>query len=798
MILVGRSARSILLAILPATPVLAGVYDFAWNEAGDVLVRPIQVIDTPGYGSPPLPAGQDGDGFPDTDEAVALIVSLSNKTDHALTNVQVRLESDDPRIACISAHQLSFGTVAARATVDGPLPLRFRVAATADRGGLVPPVACSSAVCSNGAGACSLAQDCMRSALDLYAARFTARVTADQLPPAGETDEFEIELDLDVSSTAAPTFTFVEGFEAGLGSFTLQNLDTNMTSNSASDGKRCSYADPDFANSGTYGETECYLGFSAAPSNDWHSHAISAPDGGRAFAGSRSLHWGRHTTPGMDTYAFAQMDAVVSATPGRLAGFVCGDDPALDKRACASAADCVSVGGGACVPARPELSFKQQAAFYAFREQIHFDGAVVQARTAGTPWRNLIPYWNVHDARAHPVYNGMFCEFDPDDDGHDEDDRFRPQPSTSQPGYEGIGAYDQLGPSSTCYPQFVFGSLGDTGQPYAPGNIGDASDGPGLAGSLGPGTWIETRYDLSGYRGRSIQLRFLVSTVRYPYGQTYDDYYHFNPAPWDDGWYVDDVRLSQSVSTGSTTVTLDSADRSALPGCPFACSIVPVLESVPSPCPAPGNTVVLNAGNSVVNGCPPDSVLYAFWRDGNADGELGAPPDWILDASSASTLAWTLNDGPVSFGANIRCGTIPTCTASAAVTVPLECPQPGVFNPFAWYAKLRAHTSNEPYAGWQYLSFGPYPPPDEADWARGTLSSLRGLGGFGQAVCEYDDGGGALDIEEDPPVGDGFYYVARGTENYCSETPSYSTFHPAENPGDPQKRDREIVACPPP
>jgi len=61
----------------------------------------------------------------------------------------------------------------------------------------------------------------------------------------------------------------------------------------------------------SYGESECYLGFGgASPTNDWHSHATSAPDGGRAFQGSRSLHWGRHSTPGFDTYAFAQMDAV--------------------------------------------------------------------------------------------------------------------------------------------------------------------------------------------------------------------------------------------------------------------------------------------------------------------------------------------------------------------------------------------------------------------------------------------------------------------------------------------------------
>ena len=35
-----------------------------------------------------------------------------------------------------------------------------------------------------------------------------------------------------------------------------------------------------------------------------------------------------------------------------------------------------------------------------------------------------------------------------------------------------------------------------------------------------------------------------------------------------DGWYVDDVRVSSVLATGSPTVGLDTVDNSALPACP--------------------------------------------------------------------------------------------------------------------------------------------------------------------------------------------------------------------------------------
>src|SRR6185369_16521765 len=80
------------------------------------------------------------------------------------------------------------------------------------------------------------------------------------------------------------------------------------------------------------------------------------------------------------------------------------------------------------------------------------------------------------------------------------------------------------------------------------------------------GTWVESRFDLSRYRGRSIQLRWLVTSLKVSGTMTVQDLFHFNPNPNDDGWYVDDVRVTQTLGASSPTVTLDSADNSGLPG----------------------------------------------------------------------------------------------------------------------------------------------------------------------------------------------------------------------------------------
>jgi hypothetical protein len=234
----------------------------------------------------------------------------------------------------------------------------------------------------------------------------------------------------------------------------------------------------------------------------------------------------------------------------------------VDKRSCRSPSDCLAVGGGPCVAASPELAFKQQVSLVDDRGGFGevgttVDRAVVHAQIAGTSvWQKLAPFENVHDARGTTTFSN--CMFDPIDDGNDEDSRFGPTDLVP------FGPSDRVGPSSTCSPEFVFAYLGDTDQPFDPANIGRASDGPGLPGRLGVGTWVESRFDLSRFRGRSVKIRFLITSLKVSTVQDWQALTHWNPAPFDDGWYVDDIRVTQTLGTTSPTVTLDTTDNGAL------------------------------------------------------------------------------------------------------------------------------------------------------------------------------------------------------------------------------------------
>jgi hypothetical protein len=66
-----------------------------------------------------------------------------------------------------------------------------------------------------------------------------------------------VDLDLNVTSRAAATSSFSEGFEGGFGNWVLDPIDDGKATNALSDGYRCAYADPDDPGNPTHGETEC-------------------------------------------------------------------------------------------------------------------------------------------------------------------------------------------------------------------------------------------------------------------------------------------------------------------------------------------------------------------------------------------------------------------------------------------------------------------------------------------------------------------------------------------------------------
>ena len=759
------------------------------QATGSVAVRSFRLDDAAG----------DADGSPDTGETVDLYVTLINKTGKDLTHLVVAAATEDAKVECFLRSLVSLASFPAGTAAELPVPLTFRVSASADRAGIVPPVSCASGVCSNGAGTCTTPAQCQKTVNDDYDAAFAIVISADQFDTSQTPQKIVVDMDLDSSGPTVATLTFIEGFEFGFGNFLLQNLDVGIASNSASNGYRCQYNDPDFVNSNSYGDTECYLGFIGGQltNNDWHVHTTSAVDGGRAYLGSRSLHYGKHTpgNPGADTTGLSQLDGIRTKGAGNgqlnLAARVCSAVQAGQTRSCNSAADCTNP-GSSCVSASPELSFKHQVSTVDNRHTgvpngHTVDRFVVAARLAsGTIWQKLYPFQNVYDAQGTGFFSN--CMFDPIDDGNNEDDYFDPTDPARH-----------LGPSSTCFPEFVFSYLGDTDEPFSATNVGRASDGPGLQGSLGLGTWVESRFDLTRYRGRSILIRYLFTSLKVSDTATIEAAFMWNPIPDDDGWYVDDVRVSQTLGTASPTTIADTADNGALPGCgPICGSLTSGLAATPASLPLPGRPVTL-AASAAADRCTDGLLLYQFWLDGNEDGLVGDPSDILLRDYGIDPIFEDAPGASTSYVVRVKCSTAtgPPCDGVlGAASVSVSCPGTPfdeTFDPVAWWANLT-------FTGKETLAV---PDPGfhpRLDVARGDLGALRSTGAFGGEACIAGETYATTFTDvSNPAQGGGYYYLARDADPVCNDNASWSTYHPRElddtAPG--RRRDSQVGGCGP-
>jgi hypothetical protein len=151
--------------------------------------------------------------------------------------------------------------------------------------------------------------------------------------------------------------------------------------------------------------------------------------------------------------------------------------------------------------------------------------------------------------------------------------------------------------------------MGETSSPFNPANVGRA-DGPGLEGQWGIGTWVESEFDLSRFRGRQVRLRFLATSTRGGDFLTWDDVAsNVNPNPNEDGWWIDDVEIDQ-VLTDPGTVTADAKDNSSLPGAPGpdgdGDGIRDVCDICPQVASQNGEDLDGDGAGDVCDSCPAD------------------------------------------------------------------------------------------------------------------------------------------------------------------------------------------------
>ena len=486
----------------------------------------------------------DHDGFADTLETAEVWLTVKNTTTGPLTGIIATLSNSSATDICIVDGAASIGDLAPGQQARASEPLIFYVGASRDRTAL-------------GLGPLS----------DLSVS-FDVAFTASPTSPAAFPSELAFDLDIDVTASGAPT-TMVEDFESGgFGLFSVDNQDFGLHYTGSGDDpnypRRCQYHVEICA---TWCPLWCTLGASAAAANAiwWQVDGPAVPGGGRGYSGTHSLYFGAPLGPTLGyTTPTAAMEAVALAAPVRLAsGKWCSNAPATS---CVDAAGCPA--GGACAEVSPALSFKHQVSFLDNRIVPNvpasdpakaLDRGVVAIQLANAsgaavgPWMRLEPSVNVYDSIPSAYFRN--CTFDPIDDGSDQNDLY--------PGYmHGVGS--SRGPSSTCADERVFTYMGSTEGAFSPSGLGYA-DGPGLSGFHGPGTWVETRFDLSRFKGRYVRIRFLASTTSSLGSQsvTWEDGFVTNPHPGDDGWWIDNVTLS-GVSAAAGGVANDTHDNSGL------------------------------------------------------------------------------------------------------------------------------------------------------------------------------------------------------------------------------------------
>jgi hypothetical protein len=399
----------------------------------------------------------------------------------------------------------------------------------------------------------------------------------------------------------------------------------------------------------------------------------------------------------------------------------------------------------------PELSFKHMISLSDSRftntpDGESADGAAISvqlANAAGVPvgdWIKMSPFLNVYDAQRSNNFTN--CFFDPTDDGNTEDDFFDPTDPDRV-----------LGPSTMCFPEFSYVWMGSTVGTFSESNLGNA-EGPGLQGNKGEGTWVETKVNFSRFKGRAVRIRFINSAIKAGTAETAEDLFEWNPIEADDGWWVDEVRISDTLTSGAT-VSVDNAPNTGLPGCAGDCTSVTaaLVADPPGVLPAPGQVVELNAATSVANSCL-GTLQYQFSKNGTVIRTWTDNPI-LVDAPSSTT----------TYGVEARCTSAPGCDDSVNLLVQVTCPASG--NLGGPFPNILAPDKNQLiWSGAQTYNYG-----------NGLLSALStsyptiGTGtGVGPATSHSTAG--------TPPANNGWWWlfrIAGGGGTYCNETSTYGS-----------------------
>jgi hypothetical protein len=691
----------------------------------------------------------DGDEYVDTNETADMQVCVINHCGFELHNCTGRLFSNCPEVDCILDSTIDMGDLADDDEIVCVAdPFRWKLG------------------------------DVSRTDVDeIFEATFHLTMTCDEIGALSVPQEFSLTLDLDLDTQGQTPAEWLESFEGGdlaSSSFFAENLDAGLPGHNNvegllnSDGWRCQYHDPDWPGSGTYGsdwDLDCYPGQDLDQSNAiwWQVDGVDtgSPDGGRAKTGNYSMYYGAYLTDpaGNFTTPLEVVESAATRTP-------------------------INLGVGA-----PELSFWHQINLMDWTNlncdfMTAADRAVVQYKTvdlAGddtSVWMNLQPFQNTYDQQAYDRYYN--CTFDPVDDGTTEDDFYDPTDPNRR-----------YGPSSTCFPEFIYACLGDTDDPFQVENICNATTQPTVAdqGSLGTGTWVQSTVDLTELRGRRIHVRFLATSIKGS-TDTHEEQFALNPSPEDDGWWIDDVSIDETLAipaqlavddnvlhhcAGDPTVGCltdqDCIDAGTTgpcegdaPQCPETCTSI-AAQVVTDPddtggaldelLNAPGQPIELDASSSFGT-CVDGALQFRFSEVGGAT---------VLREFSENPILIAAPQNDADYLVEVRCSTDTSCLDSAVVDVGVGCPSSG--NLGGIFPTIIAI--------------------DKTTWTWAPAKSYLLWQGDLDLVSSYagnDSPGAGTSFTHlpTPAVGNGYCYLVRESGEYCNENGPWTSGGPGESP----------------
>ncbi|MFQ5720672.1 MAG: hypothetical protein ACE5IK_14125 [Acidobacteriota bacterium] len=328
---------------------------------------------------------------------------------------------------------------------------------------------------------------------------------------------------------------------------------------SAVDGSRCQFNDPQGPNPTGRNESQC---------REWDGSDWKVT-GSKAFTGARALRCGVFSDVGLDTYHTNQLSAAF--TPPIHVGF----------------------GGGALLSIEQIVSLADDRTFFippgGAADRAYVQVVEVDPDT-GIPlrgWEKLTAFQNGYrNQGVGPFF--INCMFDPYDDLF-----LRPGinsgasgsgPATPgtviippSPTTENVSSEDdyfdpndpmrQFGPSSGCFPAFVFAAMGSYNG-LDPADAG-REEIPGQPGETGAGTWVNSIFSLDAYAGRTIRIRFVLTGIAISPGASWASLFG-NDLTGVRGWNLDDVTVS-GVTDGPATLVPDLRD----PGPGLCTSLMP-------------------------------------------------------------------------------------------------------------------------------------------------------------------------------------------------------------------------------